>query len=115
MKTFTIALTAAALFAFVGVDASPANAAHGQRGFGLHLGGRNVHLDIGNPHGYRAQCSQRGYRGRRGYHYDWHDTSHFDYQPGGFVRHNDHFDYVPGHWSYHQTGHWDRHRGNRHW
>jgi hypothetical protein len=36
----------------------------------------------------------------------WHDTTHLDYVPGGFVRHYDHFDYVPGYYRVHHTGHW---------
>jgi hypothetical protein len=36
----------------------------------------------------------------------WHDTTHVDYHPGGFVPHYDHFDYVPGHYHIHHTGHW---------
>lgn len=35
----------------------------------------------------------------------WHNTSHWDYHPGGYVPHGNHVDYVPGHWDYHQTGH----------
>jgi hypothetical protein len=37
----------------------------------------------------------------------WHDTSHFDYYPGGYVPHGNHLDYVPGHSAYHRDGHWD--------
>jgi hypothetical protein len=56
------------------------------------------------------------YYGRYGGYYPrgghtWHDTSHWDYHPGGFVRHYDHYHYQPGHWDYHQEGHWDHH----HW
>jgi hypothetical protein len=36
----------------------------------------------------------------------WHNTSHWDYHPGGYVAHYDHFDYVPGHYHFHHTGHW---------
>jgi|SRR5690606_37000778 len=36
----------------------------------------------------------------------WHDTSHYDYHPGGWQRHYDHYHYVPGHYDWHQTGHW---------
>jgi hypothetical protein len=41
----------------------------------------------------------------------WHDTSHWDYHPGGYVAHYDHFDYVPGHYHFQNTGHWDHY----HW
>lgn len=52
-----------------------------------------------------------GFHGRHGHHghHHWHDTSHWDYHPGGFVPHYDHYDYVPGHWDWHQEGHWDHH------
>jgi hypothetical protein len=42
-------------------------------------------------------------------HYDWHNTSHWDYVPGGLQRHGNHFHYQPGGWIYHQDGHWDLH------
>lgn len=112
MKKLTIALAVVATFALMSVDMNTAEAAHGYGGFGIHFGGRNVHLDIGRPHGYQ---SRHGYRGRRSHHYDWHDTTHLDYHPGGYQRHNNHYDYVPGHYDVHQTGHWDRHRGHHRW
>lgn len=88
---------------------------------GIHFGSGRVHVDIGNPHGgwyggaynrhYGGGHRQHSYyRGGHGGHYGgnhyWHDTSHYDYHPGGFQRHYDHYDYVPGHYDYHQTGHW---------
>jgi hypothetical protein len=112
MKILTIALAAVATLALVGADANTADAAQGYGGFGIHVGGRNVHLDIGQPHGYRSYYQQRV--GRVGYHNDWHNTSHYDYHPGGYQRHYNHYDYVPGHFDYHRTGHWDRHRNYRH-
>lgn len=36
----------------------------------------------------------------------WHDTTHLDYHPGGFVPHRNHFHYVPGHYDVHRSGHW---------
>jgi len=36
----------------------------------------------------------------------YHDTSHYDYHPGGFVPHGNHYHYQPGHYDYHQTGHY---------
>lgn len=86
---------------------------------GVHFGVGRVHVDVGNPHGrwnggnYRTAYygSPTIYRqayshGRWGGGHHWHDTSHYDYHPGGFERHGNHFHYVPGHWDYHQTGHW---------
>ena len=125
MNKITLSLAVLATMAFVAIDSNTAQAAHGFRGFGLHFGGRNVHLDIGNPHGnhhgyhhrsnvvYRTSRNYHpGHRAR--YHYDWHDTSHFDYIPGGYVRHGNHLDYVPGRYVYHQEGHYDKHRGSHH-
>jgi hypothetical protein len=85
--------------------------------FGIHLAGPGYHVDLGRAHygggyydGYRGYRSVGyGYPGRdcyRGYKV-WHDTSHYDYHPGEFVRHRNHFHYVPGHYDYHETGHWD--------
>lgn len=124
MRRLTLTCAALATVVLCGLDSREANAAHG---FGLHIGGRNVHLDIGNPHGYgyRQQVAyRRPYSNpqwygryntqRRGTHLDWHDTSHVDYIPGGYVRHYDHYDYVPGRHVWHQEGHWDVHRGGHH-
>jgi hypothetical protein len=112
MKILTITLATAATLALMGADSNTANAAYGYGGYGIHLGGRNVHLDIGQPHGYRSYYQHRV--GNVGHHYDWHNTSHYDYHPGGYQRHYNHYDYVPGHYDYHRTGHWDRHRNYRH-
>ena len=120
-KNFTLSMAALAAITLISLDANVATAAHGYGGFGLHIGGRNVHLNIGNPHGYQRQ--QVAYRTSRNYysghrtsraHYDWHDTSHYDYHPGGFVRHGNHYDYRPGHYDYHREGHYDRHSGGHH-
>ena len=121
MNKLSFGLAALSAMALVTMDTSAAQAAHTYRGFGLHIGGRNVHLDIGNPHGRRSRSrvvyrTSRAYvpSHRTRYHYDWHDTSHWDYHPGEFVRHGNHYDYIPGHYDWHQEGHWDRHRGSHH-
>jgi len=125
IRKVPLAIAALAAMALVGLDTQGAKAAHGFGGFGLHFGGRNVHLDIGNPHGRYSGYGQRravAYRSTRTFypqyqtraHYDWHDTSHFDYHPGGYVRHGNHFDYRPGHYDWHQEGHYDRHTGGHH-
>ena len=121
MNKITLSVAALAVLALVGFDSSTAKAVHGFGGFGLHIGGRSVHLDIGNPHGYACRnvvyrtARTNYYSTRRArYHYDWHDTSHWDYHPGEYVRHGNHYDYVPGHYDWHQDGHWDRHRGSHH-
>ena len=112
MKKFTLSLAAVAAFALLTFDAGTAEAAHGFRGFGIHLGGRNVHLDIGRPHGshfydsYQTSFYAPAPR-------VWHDTSHYDYDPGGYVPHRNHCDYVPGHFDYHRSGHWEYGYGGR--
>ncbi|MBX3439134.1 MAG: hypothetical protein KF861_16715, partial [Planctomycetaceae bacterium] len=42
----------------------------------------------------------------------WHDTSHYDWIPGQWVRHGHHVHWVPGRWVPHQTGHIDTLHGN---
>jgi hypothetical protein len=85
--------------------------------FAIHVAGPGYHVDFGRAHRQHVYYG-RGHGGYGGWpdrhhdHYDrgghvWHDTSHYDYHPGGFVRHYDHYDYVPGHYDYHRTGHWD--------
>jgi hypothetical protein len=125
MRAITLSVAALATLALVGLDTNAAQAAHGSGGVGIHIGGRNVHLDVGNPHGY-GYGRQVAYRSARTYypqqrtraHYDWHDTSHYDYHPGGYVRHGNHLDYRPGHYDLHKEGHYDlhngSHRGGRH-
>jgi hypothetical protein len=114
----TLGIAALATLALLACDTNTAEA----RGFGIHLGGRNVHLDIGNPHGYGGYSRQVSYRStptHRTYsnhtpHYDYHDTSHYDYHPGGYVRHSNHFDYQRGHFDFHRQGHYDFHGGGHH-
>jgi hypothetical protein len=81
------------------------------RGF---YGGRRSAFSSGH---YRSGYHGGYFRGHVGHghghhghgHHRWHDTSHWDYYPGGYVRHYDHYDYVPPHWDWHQEGHWDHH------
>jgi hypothetical protein len=82
---------------------------------GFHFGGHGIHVDVGYPHvgyGYYPHARYVGYGwggwGGWGSH-SWHDTTHLDYHPGGFVPHYDHYDYVPGHYRVHYDGHWDHH------
>jgi len=56
----------------------------------------------GHRYGHRYDCYYGGPR------YRWHDTSHYDYQPGGYYRHRNHYRYVPGHYDFHREGHYDR-------
>lgn len=95
---------------------------------GFHVQAGGLHFDIGNPHGYGAYDVYRGgrynhgrshyahggrgvrsYHGYRGGYRTWHDTTHLDWHPGGYVRHGNHYDYIPGHYDVHHDGHWDYH------
>ena len=58
----------------------------------------------------QAHCYRGHYGGWYGGHV-WHDTSHWDYHPGGYVDHGDHLHYYPGHYDFHHAGHWDHY----HW
>lgn len=116
--------------AFVGMAGMSASDASAQSPFGVHIGGRAVHVDLGNPHGnyrsynrsYARSYSRSSYRApvNRG-HYDFHDTSHYDYHRPQVVRHGNHYDRTPGHYDLHRTGHFDYHRPaynrgfTRHW
>jgi len=113
MKKFTLSLAALAAFAMLSMDTGVAEAAHLFRGFGIHIGGRNVHLDIGRPHGYRDYPSYRSTYFAPSQHV-WRNTSYFDYHPSGNTRYGNHCDYVPSHFDYHQTGHWDHGYGGHH-
>ena len=53
------------------------------------------------PHGRFGQ-SGPFVPNRRGH---WHDTSHWDYHPGGYVWNGFRWVYVPGHFDFHRTGH----------
>lgn len=67
-------------------------------GGGLGYGGGHLHHDVDptvNP--------------GPGGHYDWHDTTHYDYIPGRWVQHGCHSHYIPGRYVLHQDGHFDLH------
>lgn len=123
MKYLTITLAALGAFAWTGIDANVADAAHpvcSSSGRGVHIGGRNFHIDIGRPHGYSTYRAPvvRSYHPRHRVaarpHLDWHDTSHWDWHPTAHIRHGNHYDVIPAHWNFHREGHWDVRRGGRH-
>jgi hypothetical protein len=119
MKAITLTFVALSAVLLVSASAEPAAA----DSFAIHVGGSGYDCDGGrSPYLYDAYYGSRfGSRfGSYGHYYPsypsrgrhvWHDTSHWDYHPGGFVRHYDHYDYVPGHYDFHDEGHWD----HRHW
>ncbi len=69
-------------------------------------------------HGYYGGHGYGGHGVYGGYGYTphvYHNTSHWDYHPGQFVRHRNHYHYQPGHYDFHQTGHYDTfHNGHIH-
>jgi hypothetical protein len=95
------------------------NAPNKAQAQGLHVNAGRLHVDVGHPHGprySRASYPYGGYGAYRAYypqarigHGHWHDTTHYDYHPGGFQPHYDHYDYVPGHYDVHHSGHWHGH------
>ncbi len=85
--------------------------------FSFGFGGSRV--SVGN-YGYSGSYGRSSHLGPSSHysrgHYDYHDTSHFDYIPGHSQRHGNHYDYIPGRYQYHSTGHYDWHqplRGHR--
>jgi hypothetical protein len=99
MRSCIFACVAVASFAIVGLGANTADAG----GHGVYYSG---------PGYYNAGCHNvyggwgGGWGGWQNDHV-WHDTGHYDYHPGGLVRHRNHYHYEPGHYDYHDTGHWD--------
>ncbi|MFV0444205.1 MAG: hypothetical protein ACK5Q5_11610 [Planctomycetaceae bacterium] len=59
--------------------------------------------------GHRHHGVNPGYNPGVGGHFDYHDTSHYDYIPGRWVKHGCHWDWQPGRYVYHQDGHFDLH------
>ncbi|MFP6611249.1 MAG: hypothetical protein VB835_02975 [Pirellulales bacterium] len=101
MKKLMIASVVVAGLALSG-ETSTAEAAD----FGIHFGHGGVHVG----HGSVRVGIGSGHRGHYGGHYDWHNTSHFDYVPGRYRRHGNHYHYTPGRYYYHRSGHYDYHR-----
>jgi hypothetical protein len=101
MKKLLIASVVIAGFALAG-STSTAEAAD----FGIHFGHGGVHVGVGHGHHGHGHVHYPRTRG----HYDWHNTSHFDYVPARYQRHGNHYHYVPGRYYYHRSGHWDYHR-----
>lgn len=110
MRKFMVLASVVAVVLAFGTYSAPAKA----DSFGIHVSGPGYHVDLGRAHHRHAY-----YGGHRSLGYGfygnscygggrtWHDTSHWDYHPGEFVRHRNHYHYVPGHLDYHHTGHWD--------
>ncbi|MCA9077735.1 MAG: hypothetical protein KDA93_22100 [Planctomycetaceae bacterium] len=81
--------------------------ASAQAGHGFGWSGGHAHSN----HGFHGTYVPQVYNYPT-YHQTWHNTSHYDYHPGGFQRHGNHAHYVPGHVDLHRTGHFDGHLHN---
>jgi hypothetical protein len=108
MKTIMFTLVTLATFTVFGNSGATAQASD----FAVHFAGPGYHVDVGRPrYGYYGHWYGRyndyGYGDYYGGGHVWHDTSHYDYHPGEFIRHGNHYHYVPGHYDYHPQGHWD--------
>ncbi|RIK87673.1 MAG: hypothetical protein DCC67_01760 [Planctomycetota bacterium] len=111
MKTMILAIAATAL---LGVAGSTAEAGHGGVSISVGYHGHGGHG--GYPHRRFSYYPRYGHAYGHGFgygghwgHAHWHDTSHFDFHPGGYYRHRNHYHYVPDHFDWHEDGHWDHH------
>jgi len=60
---------------------------------------------------FRQPVYQQNFRGQQGrVHRQYHDTTHYDFQPATAVRHRNHLHVQPAHYDLHRTGHIDSHR-----
>jgi hypothetical protein len=98
MKSFALMIAAAA-----GLMVAPQKEAEAQWSIGFHGGYSQPYY--GHYHHYVNPGWGGGYAG----HYDWHDTTHYDYQPPTYYRHRNHYHYNPGGYYLHRDGHWDYH------
>ena len=123
MRMFTFSISALAALMFVGIDTSVSQAGHAYSGFGIHIGGRNVQLDIGSRQAYYPSAVKkanyhRAYSKSRWYGYPsrphavWYDTSYWGYHPAEYVRHGNHYHYIPGHYDRHDDCREDHPRGH---
>ena len=105
MKKLLCACVALAAFTFLGTSSAQAGGFRISIGHGHH-GHHGHRSSFYSGHSSRCRSYSRSYCAPRTSWY--HDTSHYDYHPGHYVRHRGHYDYVPGHYDYHRTGHWHR-------
>ena len=75
---------------------------YGNQGYGYGNQGYG-----GYQSGYGGGYGNQGYGGGYGGTTVYHDTSHYDYNPGVVVPHGNHSHYIPGDTSFHQQGHFD--------
>jgi len=93
-----------------------------QSGYNAHGNGYAVQGQFGGPrystHGtfnrqpvYQQNFRGQNFRGQGGrVHRQYHDTTHYDFQPATATRHGNHLHVQPAHYDLHRTGHVDSHR-----
>ena len=100
MRKLVIAAIGAA--AFIAASFNFNNSASA-RGFSVHLAGPGYHVDFGRSHAHHGGWGH--WDGHHSYYGHgrrvWHDTTHYDYHPGEWVRHGHHYHYIPGHYDLH--------------
>lgn len=93
--------------------------AQAQYGIGAGVYSRGIPNFGNRSYGYNNYVQPRttyyggGGFGYNNYNYNsyyrapvYHDTTHYDFHPGGYVPHGNHYHYVPGHYDLHRTGHY---------
>ena len=109
MKTLILTATTAAALILTGTNSAEAGSKFQLViGNGGQFGGN---AGWGNPHGghFHHGVNPHANPFPQNGHYDWHDTSHYDYIPGRWVKHGCHWHYIPGRYVLHQDGHFDLH------
>lgn len=99
VRSVVMAFAVGAVACLVSQDAQAQNCYRGSR-----VGGFRLSVGYGGYGGYGTSISYYSPRYRRGP--VWHDTSHYDFYPGRYVRHRGHYDYIPPHYGFHRTGHY---------
>lgn len=99
-RSLTICAALAGGLFFASTNSASAQFGTNQRGYQLHIPGNN----------YSRQYRYGVEMYPRRLHYQWHDTSHYDYRPGYLWQHGNHYHYEPGQYRFHNDGHWDVHR-----
>ncbi|MFT5304165.1 MAG: hypothetical protein ACI87E_004208 [Mariniblastus sp.] len=116
IRSSAVAMAAVAALFVMSQDASAQSCGYGGGyggigisagyGNGISVGINRISFNQGN-YGYSRNIGYSTYRPtfRQS---SYHNTGHYDYHPGSYVRHGNHYDYQRGHYDYHNTGHWHR-------
>jgi hypothetical protein len=102
-RTFILTTAIAAVSLLSGAKSAQAGHCHGGYGYN-YAPSYPVTAYGGHVHHGANPWVNPGYG-----HYDWHDTTHYDYVAPRIVPHYNHFHYQPGGYILHQSGHYDLH------